>query len=224
MSDAAAYFSSRLPPDPRRSRLWRALWDAHFRFLIREQDTVLDLGAGYCDFINAVRARVRIAVDQWPGFRAHAVTGVDAHVGSVTDLGWLPDASVDFAFASNVFEHITQPELSKLLAQLRTKLSPTGRLCLVQPNYRYCYKEYFDDYTHVTVFSHVSLQDFLVANDFRVLDCRPRFLPLTLKSGLPVHPLLIKAYLASPLKPLGKQMLVLAQPLPVGPGRRADPA
>jgi SAM-dependent methyltransferase len=217
LSDVAGYFSSRLPPDPRRTVLWRALWDAYFRFLIREEDTVLDIGAGYCDFINAVHARIRIAVDQWPGFCAHALSGVEAHVGSLTDLGWLADGSVDFAFASNVFEHITQPELSKLLAQLRTKLSPTGRLCLIQPNYRYCYKEYYDDYTHVTVFSHVSLQDFLVANEFRVLDCKPRFLPLTLKSRVPVHSLLIRAYLASPIKPLGKQMLVLAEPLTAVP-------
>lgn len=212
MSDVASYFSTRMLADPRRRVLWRTLWDAYFRFLIGEADTVVDLGAGYCDFINAVRARVRIAVDQWPGSRIHAVPGVDVHVGSLTELNWLADASVDFAFASNVFEHMTRPELSKVLAQLRTKLSPTGRLCLVQPNYRYCYKEYFDDYTHVTVFSHISLQDFLIANDFRILECKPRFLPLTLKSRLQVHPLLIKAYLAFPFKPLGKQMLILAEP------------
>lgn len=223
MSDPSNYFSARLPPDPRREKLWRALWDFYFRSLIRKDDVVLDLGAGYCSFINAVKARVRLAVDQWPGFCAHAGTGVEAHVGSVTDLSWLPDASVDFAFASNVFEHIAKEDLTTLLEQLRRKLSPTGRLCLIQPNYRYCYKDYYDDYTHVTVFSHISLQDFLVANDFRVLECRPRFLPLTLKSSLPVHPLLIKAYLASPLKPLGKQMLVLAEPFRAGPSRRADP-
>jgi hypothetical protein len=212
VADTAAYFASRLPPDPRREKLWSALWDAYFRFLIRQDDSVLDLGAGYCTFINAVHARARMAIDQWPGFRAYAAAGVDTRVGSVTDLGWLADASVDFAFASNVFEHITKPELSILLAHLRTKLSRRGKLCLIQPNYRYCYREYFDDYTHVTVFSHVSLQDFLVANGFRILECRPRFLPLTVKSRLPVHALLVKAYLASPVKPLGKQMLVLAAP------------
>ena len=218
MSDVAGYFSTRLQPDPRRTVLWRTLWDAYFRFLIRESDTVVDLGAGYCDFINVVRARARIAVDLWPGSRAHADPGVDVHLGSVTDLSWLPDASVDFAFASNVFEHLTQTELSNVLAQLRRKLSATGKLCLVQPNYRYCSREYFDDYTHVTVFSHISLQDFLVVNGFRILDCKPRFMPLTIKSRLPLHPLLIKAYLAMPFKPLGKQMLVLAEAAPAPAG------
>ena len=46
---------------------------------------------------------------------------------------------------------------------------------------------------------------------FRVLECIPRFLPLTIKSRLPVWPMLIRTYLASPIKPMGKQMFVRAQ-------------
>jgi hypothetical protein len=52
-------------------------------------------------------------------------------------------------------------------------------------------------------------------NGFRILECRPRFLPLTIQSRLPVWPALIRAYLASPIKPLAKQMFVRAA---VGPG------
>ena len=78
---------------------------------------VLDLETGYCSFINAVRAGVRVAVDQWPGFSAHA--GTEAHLGSATDL-------------------------TTLLKQLQRKLSRTGRLCFIQPNHRY-YKQ--DDVT-----------------------------------------------------------------------------
>jgi hypothetical protein len=210
---AAAYFEARLPADPRRAVLWRTLWRAYFRHLIADDHTVLDLGAGYCHFINAVRARHRIAVDQWPGYTAWAESGVDAHVGDLTDLAWLADDSVDFVLASNVFEHIPKAELSVVLSRLRRKMTRAGKLCLIQPNYRYCSREYFDDYTHVTVFSHVSLADFLSAHGFRILDCRPRFLPLTVKSRLPVHPVLIRAYLACPIKPGGKQMLILAEPV-----------
>jgi hypothetical protein len=81
----------------------------------------------------------------------------------------------------------------------------------LQPNYRYAFREYFDDYTHITVWSHVSLADFLVANGFEIVELLPRFLPLTVKSRLPVWPFLIWAYLALPIKPLGKQMLVVAK-------------
>jgi hypothetical protein len=211
VTEQSAYFESRLPPDPRREVLWRTLWRAYFRHQIAPQDTVLELGAGYCHFINNVRSRSRLAVDRWPGFADWAAPGVEAHVGDLGDLAWLANGSVHFVLASNVFEHVPKDALSDLLVRLREKIAPKGRLCLIQPNYRYCSTEYFDDYTHVTVFSHVSIADFLAAHGFRILDCRPRFLPLTVKSRLPVHPGLIRAYLASPFKPWAKQMLVLAE-------------
>ena len=58
----------------------------------------------------------------------------------------------------------------------------------------------------------MSLCDFLDAHGFDVIECQPRFLPLTVKSRLPVSPALIRLYLSSPWKPLGKQMLLRARP------------
>lgn len=206
------YHRSRFAPDPRRDVLWRSLWRHHFRALVPADGCVLDLGCGYGSFINQVAARRRIAVDAWPEFPEHLAPGIEAIVGSVSDLGPLDDGSVDFAFASNLFEHLPQAEFAATLEALRRTLAPGGTLTILQPNYRYAYREYFDDYTHVQVYSHVSLADFLAAHGWEVFDVRPRFLPLTVKSRLPVWPALIKLYLASPLKPLGKQMLVRARP------------
>lgn len=173
---------------------------------------MLELGAGYGNFINNVRARRRIAQDQWPNFAQHLAPGVESHTGPVTDLSFLSDNSVDFAFASNLFEHISQQDFASVLAQVRRKLKPQGTLTLLQPNYRYAFREYFDDYTHITPYSHLSICDFLQANSYDIVHCVPRFLPLTLKSRLKVSPLLIRLYLLSPFKPLGKQMLVQARP------------
>ena len=86
-----------------------------------------------------------------------------------------------------------------------------GTLNILRPNYRYAYREYFDDYTHISVFPHISLADFLKAHGLAVIETWPRFLPLTVKSRLPVAPWLIRAYLASPIKPLAKQMLLRAR-------------
>ena len=130
----------------------------------------------------------------------------------VTDLSAIADGSVDYAFASNLFEHITKADLATVLAGLRQKLSARGQLTMLQPNYRYCYAEYFDDYTHITIWSHVSLADFLRSEAWEVLETRPKFMPLTVKSSLPVWGLLIGAYLNSPIKPLGKQILLSARP------------
>jgi len=206
------YFETRFTDDPRREILWRTLVSHYFQRQIPADGCVVELGAGYGNFINNVRAARRIAQDQWPDFANHLAPGVESHAGPVTDLSFLDDNSVDFAFASNLFEHITQHDFASVLAQLRRKLKRHGSLTLIQPNFRYAFREYFDDYTHITPYSHLSMCDFLQANSYEVVHCVPRFLPLTLKSRLKVSPLLIRMYLLSPLKPLGKQMLVQARP------------
>jgi len=207
-----AYFRTRFTADARRDVLWTTLCRFYFSKLVAPTDCVLELGAGYGGFINNVAARRRIAVDAWPGFVERLDAGIEGHVGDLTDLAFLQPASVDFAFASNLFEHVSQEQFAEVLARLDTALSARGTLNILQPNYRYAFREYFDDYTHRTVYSHVSLCDFLEAHGFEVIDCHPRFLPLTVKSRLPVSPTLIRLYLASPLKPMGKQMLVRARP------------
>ena len=182
------YHGSRLTHDAKRDVLWHTLWHHRFKPLVPEGGCVVDLGCGYGSFINQVGSGRRIAVDTWPEFPGHLAPGVEPILGSVTDLAGLPDRGVDLAFASNLFEHLVQDDLASVLAALRSKLSATGTLALVQPNYRYAYAEYFDDYTHVTAYSHISLADFLVANGYELLEVVPRFLPLTVKSRLPVHP------------------------------------
>jgi hypothetical protein len=173
---------------------------------------VLELGAGYGHFINNIRCRRRIALDSWPGMPQFLSPGVEGIVSAATDLSAVEEESVDFAFASNLFEHLTQNELAATLEQLRHKLKKSGTLNILQPNYRFAYREYFDDYTHVAVYSDRSLADFLGAHGFRVSECYPRFLPLTIKSRFPVFPFLIRTYLRLPFKPMGGQMLIRACP------------
>jgi len=188
------------------------LYRYHFAKLISSTDCVLELGAGYGHFINQVAARRRIALDSWHGFVEYTHAGIETTIGNVVDLSFLEPASVNFVFASNLFEHIGQDDFAAVLSQLKTALTSTGTLNILQPNYYYAYREYFDDYTHVTVYSHTSLSDFLEAHGYQVIDCKPRFLPLTVKSRVPVSPLLIRLYLASPWKPLAKQMFIRARP------------
>jgi hypothetical protein len=206
------YHQTRSQYDLRREILWRSLVRFYFQRRIRAEDCVLDLGAAHGHFINNVVAHRRIALDRWTEMPSFVGRGVESHVGAVTDLSFLEDGSVDFAFASNLFEHISQDDFARVLHQLEFKLSHCGVLCLLQPNYRYAYREYFDDYTHITVYSHLTMCDFLRARDYDIVDCRPRFMPLTIKSGLKVSQTLIWLYLNSPLKLLGKQMLIIARP------------
>jgi ubiquinone/menaquinone biosynthesis C-methylase UbiE len=215
--DYGAYHETRFAFDARRQVLWSALYRHYFSRFIRPEYTVLELGAGYGYFINHVRAQRRIAVDLWRGMTDFLDPGVEAHVGPIQDLSFLPERSVDYVFASNIFEHLTKEDVGATLGQLRTILRPGGGLGVLGPNYRFCYDEYYDDYTHVSVFSDRSLADFLQAYGFRVVVTVPRFMPLTIKSRLPVSELLVRLYLKSPIKPFGKQMFLMA----VTPGEKS---
>ena len=89
-------------------------------------------------------------------------------------------------------------------------LAPGGKLVLMQPNYRLSYKRYFDDFTHVSMWSEVSLADYLSSRGWQIDRAQARFMPFSIKNRLPVSRLLVRCYLASPLKPLAGQMLVVA--------------
>ncbi len=133
------HHQTRLCVDPRRDVVWRSLWRFHFLKLISPNDCVLDLGCGYGDFINNVVARRRIAVDSWEHFPEYVDPHVERVVGSVTDLAFIEAAVIDFAFASNLFEHLSQVDFARVLEILRTKLNENGTLNILQPNYRYAY-------------------------------------------------------------------------------------
>jgi|SRR5579871_588683 len=212
VTSVAGYHDTRFAPDTRRDVLWKTLVESYFQALVPAGACVLELGAGYGHFINNVRARRKIAIDLWDGLRHHVAPDVETLIQSACDLRNIEPGSVDFAFASNLVEHLPQPDFAALLDQLREKLCTGGILTLLQPNYRFAYREYFDDYTHVSIYSDRSLCDFLEAHGFRILECRPRFLPLTVKSRWPVSPWLIRLYLLSPWKVMGKQMLVRCTP------------
>ncbi len=210
MTDWATYYHTRFQYDARRGVVWREVC----RWLEDEvppDAAVLELGAGYCDFINSINARHKCAVDISETVRTAAAPGVETHVGSSAELRFAADATFDVVFASNLFEHLERDALLVTLRETRRVLKPGGKLIVIQPNFRYAYREYFDDFTHVGMFTDQSLPDLLVASGFEVSKVLPRFLPFSMKSGLPVHPLLVRLYLHSPWRPRAGQMLVIAR-------------
>ena len=70
---------------------------------------------------------------------------------------------------------------------------------------------YFDDYTHRTVFTSVSMEGWIGAAGLDPVVVRPRYVPLTMRSRLPNSYALTKLYLALGSPVLGAQMLVVAE-------------
>lgn len=204
------YYAKRYRPTDRRDAVWREIVDyLQPRFFPRDA-TVLDLAAGYCCFINHVDARERHALDISGAAEKYAGPGVIAHTRNCTDLSPFPDGSVDVVFASNLFEHLERADLERTLAEVRRILAPQGRLIAMQPNFRYAYREYFDDYTHIQIFTDRSLADLFAVCGLPAIHVQPRFMPFSFGSRLPAHPLLVRAYLRSPWKFRGGQMLIVA--------------
>lgn len=193
--------------------LWRTLCRSFFQQYVEPTDTVLDLGAGACQFVNHIEASRKIAVDLNPDTKAAAA---DAEVlqTSSDDLSAVADGSVDVVFTSNFFEHLPdKAALMRTLAEVHRVLRPGGRLVVLMPNLRYLGGRYFDYLDHHLPLTHVSLTEAVELAGLQVERVEPKFLPYTLKSRLPTHPVLIRLYLRIPLawKVLGKQMLVVAR-------------
>ena len=208
MSD---YHTAHLTHDPAR----RVVWTAVARYLssyIPPGGAVLELGAGYCDWINNVNAARRVAVDIWPGMPAFAAPGVEAMVLDVSrGLESLGSEAFDVALASNFLEHFSPETAATVVEGVAAVLRPGGRFVMVQPNFRYAWRRYFDDYTHRSIFTDVSLPAMLRAHGFRVVEVRPKFLPYSMRGArVPITPFLVSAYLRSPIKPMAGQMLVVA--------------
>ncbi|MCI0447017.1 class I SAM-dependent methyltransferase [bacterium] len=202
------YFQTRLTFDKGRTKVWKAICE-YLQSEINENSAVLDLGCGYCDFINQISASKKYAVDSNPESKQYCAKDVEFLQANVTSLG-LETNSIDVVFASNLLEHFNNDELQQVFSEINRVLKKHGKLILIQPNYYYAYREYWDDYTHVKAFTHTSLVDFLTSKNYAVTKVVKRFLPFSFHSILPKTYVLTKIYLALPYHFGAKQMLVIA--------------
>jgi ubiquinone/menaquinone biosynthesis C-methylase UbiE len=195
-----------------RGPLWEVLTKRFFQRYVPEDATVLEVAAGYCEFINAVQARRRIAIDLNPDLPNRAAAGVEPVLSSATDMSMIDDETADVVFVSNFFEHLTKPDIVSTMLEIGRVLKPTGKLLILQPNIQYCGKQYWMFFDHITPLDHHSLAEALNLTGFTVQECIPRFLPFTTKSRLPSWPWLVRTYLF--LRPawrvFGKMSFVVA--------------
>lgn len=198
-----------------RAVLWEVLCRKVLQPYVQAGDTVVDLGAGFCEFINHIVCEHKVAIDANPGVREHAASEVDVVVGDVQSiLGRISDATVNVVFCSNFFEHLPHKDaVIAVLEEINRILVPGGRLLVIQPNIRYAYKEYWDFFDHHIPLSHHSFREAIELAGLQVELVRPRFLPYRTKSRLPQAAWLLHVYLA--FRPaqwlLGKQMFVVAR-------------
>jgi dolichol-phosphate mannosyltransferase len=200
--------------EERRIAIWKVLVHDFFQAWIPQNGVVLDLGCGYGEFLNHVRSARRIGVDLNPESSSCLDRAIEFHHGSICKLDFLPDASIDFAFTSNVMEHLPgKPEIERMLAEVHRVLKPEGCFVALGPNLRYATGRYWDFWDHQIPITDRSLAEVLELHNFSVTTRIPRFLPYTTKSWMPQSPLLVKLYLKCPIAwPIfGQQFLIRAR-------------
>jgi SAM-dependent methyltransferase len=196
-----------------RRAIWSVLVSDWFSNYVRPTDTVLDLGCGYGEFINAVQCEKKYAMDLNPDalrFLEHDVTLLLQDCATT----WrMPDGALDVVFTSNFFEHLAdKAALGRTLDEVRRAVRPGGRLIALGPNIKYLPGSYWDFWDHYIPLTELSLKEALVTRGWRVDVSLGRFLPYTMASG-PRYPVaLLRAYLKLPFawRWFGKQFLVVA--------------
>lgn len=193
-----------------------AAWREIATFLFKRMDRparMLDPAAGRCEFINAVPAAERWAVDEV----AHTQQVADPEVKLVVSdimAADLPPEYFDGVFVSNFLEHLpSQEAVAAFLAKMRECMVPDGRIAIMGPNFRYCMREYFDMADHTVILTHRAVAEHLYAAGFSVASVAPRFLPYSFAGRLPAGVGLVRAYLRLPVawRLLGKQFLVIGR-------------
>lgn len=206
----AARFATRVE---QRMRVWSVLVDGFFQRFVPPQATVLDLGCGYGEFINLIKASRKFAIDLNPDAKARVSPSVTLLMQSSADAWPLDSNSLDVVFTSNFLEHLPSKEhVGRTIGEAFRCLRPGGRILCLGPNIRYLPGAYWDFFDHHIPLSDRSLAECLEAAGFKVSSIVPRFLPYTMSNGRPPPLFLVRAYLRLrvvwPL--VGKQFFVAA--------------
>ena len=209
-------YQQRFSKDLRNNRkiMWQTIVSCYLQKYIKNDSVVVDLGAGYCEFINSVKAKIKYAVVLNPDIFRNVANTVKPIAEDCCSLPSLRNSSIDVVFSSNFLEHLDNKEMvNQVICTANRILKADGTIILLGPNIKYVKESYWDFFDHKVALTHESLKEILILHKFEIIKLLPRFLPYTTKGHLPINRLLIKTYLRFPLLYLvfGKQFLIIAK-------------
>jgi SAM-dependent methyltransferase len=197
-----------------RNNVWEILVNQFFSKWINPNDTILDLGCGYGEFINHANAKVKHAMDLNPRTRKLLKDDVIFHEQDCSKAWPLEENSLDLIFTSNFFEHLPNKKaLDATISEAKKCLKKGGRIIAMGPNISVLKGKYWDFWDHHVALSDQSLGELLQIHDFTIEKSYSKFLPYNMVR-VKEHPLfMVSLYLRFPFlwKLFGKQFLIVAQ-------------
>jgi len=154
-------------------------------FNMKEKTSMLEIGCGRGEMLQNFKD---LGLDvkgidlspEAPGFNKN----IEIKVGNV-EKNALPydDNTFDIVYSKSVLEHLICPE--KYMEEAYRVLKPNGIILTLVPDWEANYRTYFDDYTHKTPFTKISLENILKVHNFNNVDVyKFRQLPLLWKYPL----------------------------------------
>lgn len=137
------------------------------RFKLEKNQKVLELGCGRGDFLNEFVNN---------GLEGYGVDLLDYCKKFFPNLNFkkvdmsnekLPyeDNSFDIIFSKSIIEHFYYPD--KIFKEAYRVLKPDGTIITLTPEWQYIYKSFFEDFTHRTPFTSVSLSNIQEMSGFK---------------------------------------------------------
>lgn len=154
------------PKTPYPAKMVKYLFNS---FKMQEGQIFLEPGCGRGEFLNEFNKL---------GLKCHGID-LSQHAGSMLDKKidiikgfdlendkWpYPDNFFDIIYNKSLLEHLSKPD--KFLNEARRVLKPNGKILCLVPDWESNYKTYFDDFTHKTPFTIISLNDIYEITDFK---------------------------------------------------------
>lgn len=185
-----------------------------FSLWVTPESDVLDLGCGWCEFINSVSCRRKFGMDLNPDAKRFANPDV-CILEQDCSMPWQLDGeSLDVVFTSNFLEHLpSKAALQNTLLQVHRALRPGGRFVAMGPNIRCVPGAYWDFFDHYVPLTELSLSEILEKCGFQIELRQARFLPYTMSRGREYPVWMLRFYLSFPVlwRIAGAQFLVVAR-------------
>lgn len=136
-------------------------------FKLKQKDKILDVGCGRGEFLNGFMkcGLDPYAVDQSDISKINYPKINFKHCDLLTEKIPFEDETFDVIFSKSLVEHFYYPE--KLFQEMRRILKKNGKIITMTPDWEINYKTFYEDYTHRTPFSEVSLRDIHLINGFK---------------------------------------------------------
>lgn len=197
-----------------RNSVWKILCKDYFSKFIGPDSCLLDIGAGWGEFINNIEAQAKYAMDLNPETKAHLSPEVIFQHQDTSEIWPFETEFFDVIFTSNFLEHLASKEaVARTLAEAHRCLKESGIIICMGPNIKYLAGAYWDFWDHNVPISDCAISELLRMKDFAIELKKSRFLPYSMSTGSTPPLFLVKTYLRYPVlwHFWGKQFLVIGR-------------